>query len=258
MQENLELAADFINKKLENSKPVLGLMVSGMDFLSGIRMHELLCIPISEIPGFPVAVFKEEASLMIFETAKKMVISFCGQMNFPSAGNEQQMAFPIRLMKYLGAESMILIDTAIVLNDNRSRIFILNDHVNFMGFNPLSGFNDDRFGPRFPDMSAPYDAGLSKVADAIFNESGFKPAPGIYAGLNGDMLAFYADFEKHLNKAGADLVGDSIIQWVIAAVHSGLKTLALVIPESKEAIQSESKIPNDFYPAFERLLSALD
>lgn len=140
----------------------------------------------------------------------------------------QEITFPVRVMKELGADIIIISNAAGGMSRyfRRGDLMLINDHINLMGDNPLIGPNDDSLGPRFPDMSQPYDLKLRELAVRSALEEGIFLHNGVYAGLTGPMLETPAEY-RFLIKIGADAVGMSTIPEVIVANHMGMKVLGI-------------------------------
>lgn len=141
-----------------------------------------------------------------------------------------QITLPVRVFKMLGAELMIVSNAVGGLNPNYAcgDIMVIDDHINLMGDNPLIGINDDRLGPRFPDMSAPYDRELGEVALGIARQHDFVAHRGVMVAVAGPNLETRAEY-RFLRQIGADVVGMSTVPEVITAVHAGLRAVGLSV-----------------------------
>ncbi|MBK8978121.1 MAG: purine-nucleoside phosphorylase [Planctomycetes bacterium] len=164
-----------------------------------------------------------------------------------------EMTFPIRVLRAMGAELLILTAGAASLSRQLEpgSIAVVEDHLNFANVQPLQGPHDAELGPRFPDMSNPYPVRWRKLARDVANEIGINCLEGVFAAVPGPSLPTRAEY-RFLRRAGADLVGMSLVPEVIAAVHSGLDVLALV--GVTQFVQVESAIP----VAIEEMLDAAD
>lgn len=142
----------------------------------------------------------------------------------------KQITLPVRIFKAMGAELMIVSNAVGAMNPNYrcGDIMVIDDHINLMGDNPLIGINDDRLGPRFPDMSAPYDQHLGEVALELARRGNFAAHRGVLVAVAGPNLETRAEY-RFLRLIGADVVGMSTVPEVIVAVHAGLRTLGLSV-----------------------------
>jgi purine-nucleoside phosphorylase len=142
----------------------------------------------------------------------------------------QQITFPVRVMKALGAELLIVSNASGGMNPQfgRGDVVIIEDHVNLMNGNPLVGHNDDQLGPRFPDMSAPYNRALIERALEIARRENFVAHKGVYVAVTGPNLETRAEY-RFLRAIGADVVGMSTVPEVLVAVHAGMRVLGLSI-----------------------------
>jgi len=157
-----------------------------------------------------------------------------------------QVTFPIRVLKELGCEILVVSNAAGGLNPMHSKgdLVVIDDHINLMGVNPLIGPNDDRLGPRFPDMIAPYDRGLQNLALRVALEANVVAHRGVYVGVTGPNLETRAEY-RFLRAIGADVVGMSTVPEVLVAVHAGLRVLGfsivtdLCLPDALEPVRIE-------------------
>lgn len=178
----------------------------------------------------------------------------------------EQITYPVRIAKALGAKILIVSNASGGLNPfyKKGDIVIIDDHINLMGTNPLIGPNDENLGPRFPDMSMPYDKELTIFAEKVALENRIKAHKGVYAGLTGPSLETRAEY-RFLRTIGADLVGMSTVPEVIVAVHCGLRTLGLSIvtdmclPDnlSPVNIQEIINVANDAQPKLEKIVTGV-
>jgi purine-nucleoside phosphorylase len=162
----------------------------------------------------------------------------------------QQVTFPVRVLKALGAKSLIVSNACGGMNPDWAAgdLMLITDHINLIGDNPLVGANDDRLGPRFPDMSTPYDGGLSAIARSVASENRITLREGVYVAVAGPNLETRAEY-RFLRAIGADVVGMSTVPEVIVAVHAGLRVLGL-------SIITDMCIPEELEPAsLERIIA---
>jgi purine-nucleoside phosphorylase len=185
----------------------------------------------SEIPGFPVSTVAGHGSKMLLGTLNGVkVVVMQGRFHFYEGYTMQDVAFPIRVMKFMGIKRLYLSNASGGVNPmfEVGDLMIIDDHINLMGTNPLIGPNDDKLGPRFPDMSAPYDAGMIAKAKSIAAANGVKCHVGVYAAVTGPTYETRAEY-KYIRTIGADCVGMSTIPEVIVARHMDLPVFAISI-----------------------------
>jgi purine-nucleoside phosphorylase len=188
-------------------------------------------IPYEEIPHFPVSTVETHAGrLIIGKLAGKKVMAMQGRFHYYEGYSMQQIAFPVRVMKFLGVKTLIVSNAAGGINPlfPPSTIMAITDHINLLGNNPLIGRNDERIGPRFPDMCEPYSAKLLEVVTQVALEKKIPLVKGVYASMTGPSLETRAEY-RMLKTLGADAIGMSTVPEVIAAVHCGLQVLGLSV-----------------------------
>jgi purine-nucleoside phosphorylase len=204
-------------------------------------------IPYSEIPHFaPSTVASHTGQLVCGRIKDVPIVALEGRVHFYEGYSMRQVTFPVRVVKALGVEVLILTNAAGAMNPQYqlADVVILNDHINLMPDNPLRGINDDRLGPRFPDLSAPYDQRLIAAAREAAFELGVPTHIGTLVAVPGPNLETRAEY-RMLQKMGADVVSMSTVPEVIVAAHAGLRTLAfsivtdLCFPDSLEPASLE-------------------
>jgi purine-nucleoside phosphorylase len=153
-----------------------------------------------------------------------------GRFHYYEGYSMQQISFPVRVMRSLGAELLILSNACGGMNPQYEKgdIVILEDHINLMGDNPLRGRNDDRLGPRFPDMCWPYDRELLAMAQRVALSHGIRAHRGVYVAVAGPNLETRAEY-RFLRGIGADVVGMSTVPEVLVGVHAGMRVLGLSV-----------------------------
>jgi purine-nucleoside phosphorylase len=153
-----------------------------------------------------------------------------GRFHYYEGYSLQQVTFPVRVMRALGAEVLLVTNAAGAMNPEfqLADVVIIEDHINLMPDNPLRGVNDDALGPRFPDMSEPYDAELMHLAEAAGREIGVNCPRGVLVAVSGPNLETRAEY-RMLRRMGADLVSMSTVPEVLVAVHAGLRVLGFSI-----------------------------
>ncbi len=218
-------------RPLLSRPPVAGIILgSGLGPLADAVEVEHR-IPYAEIPNFPVAtVVGHKGELILGNLAGKPIMMLAGRFHYYEGYSMAEVTFPVRVMRALGAETLILSNAAGAMNPDYcvGDIVLLRDHINLFPEHPLRGANDDRLGPRFPDMSAPYTPDLLKAAQGIAGKLDLKVHTGVYAGLQGPTYETRAEYEW-LHRTGADVVGMSTVPEVIVAVHGGMRVLAASI-----------------------------
>lgn len=186
-------------------------------------------ISYDKIPHFPVSTVETHAGKLVFGTLSgKKVVVMQGRFHSYEGYTMQQITYPLRIMKLLGIKSLFIsnVSGGVNLKYSKGDLMIIDDHINLQSGNPLTGKNLDQFGPRFPDMSAPYAKEYIDAGWKIAKEEKVKIHKGVYVAVNGPNLETRAEY-KFLHKIGADAVGMSTVPEVIVANHMGLKVFAL-------------------------------
>ena len=222
--------ADFL-RPLLCGPPVAGIILgSGLGPLADAVEVEHR-IPYAKIPNFPLStVIGHKGELILGRLAGKSILMLAGRFHYYEGYSMAEVTFPVRVMRALGAETLLLSNAAGAMNPDYKvgDIVLLRDHINLFPEHPLRGANDDRLGPRFPDMSAPYTPELLKAAQDIAGSLDLKVDTGVYAGLQGPTYETRAEYEW-LYRMGADVVGMSTVPEVIVAVHGGMRVLGASI-----------------------------
>ncbi|APW61228.1 purine-nucleoside phosphorylase [Paludisphaera borealis] len=211
--------------------PKIGLVLgTGLGALAG-EIESAVAIPYPEIPHFPRAtVESHKGQLVCGELAGGSVVAMEGRFHLYEGYTPAQVTFPIRVMKELGCELLIVSNACGGLNPQFAKgdLMVIEDHINLLGANPLIGPNDDRLGPRFPDMIEPYDRALQDLALRVALEANIVAHRGVYVAVTGPNLETRAEY-RFLRGIGADVVGMSTIPEVVTAVHAGIKVLGFSI-----------------------------
>jgi purine-nucleoside phosphorylase len=230
MLKILNEASDFIKSKIQDTPETGIILGTGLGGLVK-EIETLVEIPYSEIPHFPVSTVQGHSGKLIFgKLGGKKVLAMQGRFHYYEGYTMQQVVFPVRVMKLLGIKTLFLSNAAGGTNPNFEigEIMLIKDHLNLFPSNPLIGKNEDELGPRFPDMSQPYDHQLLKKAKEIAAKNNIRVAEGVYAGLSGPCFETPAEY-KMVGVLGADAVGMSTVPEVIAARHMNIPCFAVSI-----------------------------
>ena len=201
--------------------------------LGGLAKHieEEAVVPYEELPHFARSTVETHAGRLILGTLEgKSVVAMQGRFHYYEGFTPKQITFPIRVMKALGAETLVVSNACGGMNPlfKAGDVMLIEDHINLLGINPLIGPNDERLGPRFPDMIEPYSKTLIEKARQVALENGIDVQRGVYVAVAGPNLETRAEY-RFLRAIGADAVGMSTVPEVIVAVHSGMKVLGISI-----------------------------
>jgi purine-nucleoside phosphorylase len=230
MLNRIQEAVDFIQSKTQ-VKPEFGIILgTGLGGL--VKEIEIIDeIPYEQIPNFPVSTVESHKGRLIFGVlGGKNVMAMQGRFHYYECYSLQEVTFPVRVMKLLGIQKLFVSNASGGVNPDFEvgEIMIINDHINFFPGNPLIGKNLDELGPRFPDMSDPYDTDLIDRAVAIAVKNNIRVSQGVYLGLTGPTLETPAEY-KFVRVVGADAVGMSTVPEVIVARHMEIPTFAISI-----------------------------
>ena len=187
--------------------------------------------PYESIPHFPRSTAVGHTGQLVCGRLQGVhVVAMEGRFHAYEGYSHRQITFPVRVMKALGAELLIVSNACGGLNPQYAQgdIMVIEDHINLMNGNPLTGVNDDALGPRFPDMAAPYDRPLIERALEIARREDFAAHKGVYAAVTGPNLETRAEY-RFLRTIGADAVGMSTVPEAIVAVHAAMRVLGLSI-----------------------------
>ncbi|MFK2824271.1 purine-nucleoside phosphorylase [Bacillus sp. B190/17] len=228
MREKIEQAAEFL-KKESNKQPKIGLILgSGLGVLAD-EIEYAVKIAYSSIPDFPVSTVEGHAGQLVFGTLSgKEVVAMQGRFHYYEGYSFQQVAFPVRVMKALGVETIIVTNAAGGINESfrPGDLMIITDHINNMGGNPLIGPNDNELGVRFPDMSEVYSKKLQSLARETAAKVHLSIKEGVYVGNTGPVYETPAEV-RMAKVLGGDAVGMSTVPEVITARHSGMEVLGI-------------------------------
>jgi len=226
----IEETYNYIQKQVVFSPQIGIILGTGLGALTNeIEVEKSLNY--KDIPHFPISTVESHSGKLIFGyLASKPVVVMNGRFHYYEGYSMKQITFPVRVMKMLGIKQLIVSNASGGLNPDYqvSDIMIIDDHINLFPENPLIGANMDKLGPRFPDMSEPYDHILIEKAIKIGQENGLKLQKGVYAAVTGPSLETRAEY-KYIRNIGADTVGMSTIPEVIVARHMDLKVFAVSV-----------------------------
>ncbi|KAF6620220.1 purine-nucleoside phosphorylase [Paenibacillus jamilae] len=225
-QATIQEAADYIRAK-SGISPEIGLILgSGLGILADL-IQDGVSIPYQDIPHFPVSTVEgHEGELLLGTIEGRAVVMMKGRFHMYEGYGPQLTAFPVRVMKQLGIQSLLVTNAAGGVNTSYKAgdLMVISDHLNLTGQNPLIGPNDAALGVRFPDMSEAYSRRLREIAKQTATRQGFSLQEGVYAGLLGPNYETPAEIVM-LRTLGADAVGMSTVSEVIVARHAGIEVL---------------------------------
>ena len=228
--ERIDGAADVVRARFGRRPDVAIILGTGLGGLAE-RIEIEATIEYGDIPGFPLSTVESHAGrLLCGRLAGKTVVAMQGRFHRYEGYSLAQVTFPVRVLRALGADTLIVSNACGGMHPlwAAGDLMLIADHINLLGDNPLIGPNDDRLGPRFPDMSEPYSAKLRDVARAVASELRITLREGIYDAVPGPNLETRAEY-RFLRGLGADVVGMSTVPEVIVAVHGGMRVLGLSI-----------------------------
>ncbi|MFN2516643.1 MAG: purine-nucleoside phosphorylase [Pyrinomonadaceae bacterium] len=241
-----ENAARTIRARMTEDALIAIVLGSGLGGFAD-EFEESISIPYAQIPGFKSSTAQGHVgSLVVGKVERVPVIAMQGRMHFYEGYSLEEVTFPIRTFKLLGVNTLILTNAAggIDVQLSQGALMVISDHLNLMGVNPLRGPNDERFGPRFPDMSEVYSRELQELVIEEARQLGVTLRRGIYAGLAGP--SYETPAEIHMLRAfGADAVGMSTVPEAIVARQMGMKVLGISCITNMAAGISENPISHE-------------
>jgi purine-nucleoside phosphorylase len=231
MLENIQSTAQYIKSRIGDFEPEIGIILgTGLGGLvREIEVEKQLMY--SNIPDFPISTLEFHSGKLIFGTlAGKKVVAMQGRLHYYEGYSMQQITFPVRVLKYLGIKSLFVSNASGSLNSEfkKGELMIIADHINLQPQNPLVGRNDNELGPRFPDMSQPYQRTLIDKALTIAKANNIICHKGVYVAVTGPNLETKAEY-NYLRIIGGDAVGMSTVPEVIVANHMGLPVFAISV-----------------------------
>jgi purine-nucleoside phosphorylase len=241
--ESIAAAADVVRARFTAVPDVAIVLGTGLGGLAR-EIDVAAVVEYVDIPGFPLSTVESHAGRLLCGTlGGRTVVAMQGRFHRYEGYTLQQVTFPVRVLRALGAASLVVSNACGGMREDWApgELMLIADHINLLGDNPLVGENDDRLGPRFPDMSAPYDAGLRALARDVAAEQGTVLREGVYVAVPGPSLESRAEY-RMLRTIGADVVGMSTVPEVIVAVHGGMRVLGV-------SIITDQCIPETLVPA---------
>ncbi len=230
MYEKAQQTADFIKNKIAQTPEYGVILGSGLGgFVDDIEISHT--IPYSEIPGFPVVTVEGHKGELIFGTVGgKHVVAMQGRFHYYEGYSMQEVTFPVRVMKLLGVQKLIVSNASGGVNKNYNvgSIVIIKDHINMMPEHPLRGRNDSNFGPRFVNMSEPYSRKMIARAKEVARSLNIEVHDGVYLGLQGPTFETLAEY-RMVKALGGDCVGMSTVPEVIVARHMEIETFGVSV-----------------------------
>jgi purine-nucleoside phosphorylase len=228
--EAVEAAVRVVRSNFGGAPDVAIVLGTGLGGLAK-EIDVAASISYADIPGFPLSTVESHAGRLLCGTlGGRTVVAMHGRFHRYEGYTLQQVTFPVRVLRALGASTLIVSNACGGMNPlwASGDLMLIADHINFLGDNPLIGANDERLGARFPDMSAPYDALLRALAREVAADLRIVLREGVYVAVAGPALETRAEY-RMLRALGADVVGMSTVPEVIVAVHAGMRVLGLSI-----------------------------
>ena len=243
MLEKIKETADFIKAKT-NSNPMYGIVLgSGLGgLIKEIEIEHTL--EYGSIPNFPTTTVEGHEGKLIFgKLGGKNVVAMQGRFHYYEGYSMKELTFPIRVMIAIGIKTLFISNASGGMNPDYQigDLVLIQDHINLLPSNPLIGKNIDELGPRFPDMSEPYDKGLIKKAKEIADQSSIRAHVGVYVAISGPCFETPAEY-RYLRTIGADIVGMSTVPEVIVARHADIPCFAISIVTDLGGFENLKKI----------------
>ncbi len=267
MHQNLQATTDYIKKKIGDFEPEIGIILgTGLGGLvEDIEIYHHLMY--SNIPDFPISTLEFHSGKLIFGMLSgKKVVAMQGRLHYYEGYDMKQITFPVRVMKMLGIQKLFVSNASGALNPEyrKGDLMIIHDHINMQSDNPLRGRNTESLGPRFPDMSEPYDRLMIEKGMEIALKNTIRCHSGVYVSVNGPNLETRAEY-RFLRLIGADSVGMSTVPEVIVANHMSLPVFAISVltdegfPDTLQAVSLEEiiKTAEEAEPKMTKILKEL-
>jgi purine-nucleoside phosphorylase len=243
MYQSIQETVQYIKQRTNNFKPEIGIVLG--TGLGGLvtEIEVEFSLMYSNIPNFPISTLEFHSGKLIFGTLNgKKVVAMQGRLHYYEGYSMQQITFPISVMKALGIQWLFVSNAAGSLNPafKKGDLMVINDHINLQPESPLRGRNDADMGPRFPDMSAPYNKALIEKALAVAKANNITCHQGVYVSVTGPNLETKAEY-KYLRIIGGDAVGMSTVPEVIVANHMSVPVFAI-------SVLTDEGFPEDLQP----------
>lgn len=264
-------SADYIRERIGGVTPDIAVVLgSGLGGLAGSLKHTI-SISYDAIPHFPISTVPGHDGMLIYgEMSGKKILAMKGRFHFYEGYSMQQVTYPIRVMKLLGVEKLILTNAAGGVNTGFSPgdLMLISDHIKLFDDSPLRGKNDDAIGDRFPDMSSAYPVELRNIAKDAANYAGIALREGVYFYMPGPSFETPAEI-RAIRTLGGDAVGMSTVPETISAVHAGIKVLAIscisnmaagILPQPlthAEVIETGACVAKNFVKLLENIIEKL-
>ncbi|MCF6170349.1 MAG: purine-nucleoside phosphorylase [Bacteroidales bacterium] len=251
MIDQINEAVDFIRSKGETAPETGIILGTGL----GKLVDDLVLnfsIDYKDIPHFAESTVESHSGKLLFGTmAGKEVVVMKGRFHFYEGYSLQEVSFPVRVMKFLGVQALLVSNACGAVNPayKPASLMIIDDHINMLPGNPLIGKNHSRLGPRFLDMSRPYDPALIRKMESIASENGIEINKGVYVAWMGPSLETRAEY-RFIRTMGADVVGMSTVPEVIVAHHMGMRVAAISVvtdlcdPDNLQPVDIEDILAN--------------
>ncbi len=263
--ERAEAAAQFIFSRTKLRPKIALVLGSGLGPFAD-EFANATKIPYAEIPQFPQSTAIGHAGQLVVGDVNGIAVAgMQGRVHLYEGYSVKEVSFPIRVFARMGVKAVILTNAAGGIKFTQGRLVVISDHINLQGVNPLTGFNDERFGQRFPDMSSAYDKRFREMAVGLGNRLGIGIDEGVYAALAGPSYETPAEI-RYLRTIGVDLVGMSTVPEVIAARHSELRVLGISCVTNaaagildqplnhREVLETAARVKGDFVALLKAVL----
>ncbi len=230
LRNKIQESVNFIKGQAKLQPAIAIILGTGLGALAD-EIKKKTVIDYGDIPHFPLSTVESHHGKLILGTlGGKNVVAMQGRFHFYEGYSMEQITLPVRVMKFLGAKTLMISNAAGGLNPNfrKGDIMVIVDHINLLGQNPLIGPNDASIGPRFPDMSEPYSKKMIDIAMQAALDNKIRVERGVFAAMTGPSLETRAEY-RFLRQIGADAVGMSTVPEDIVAIHMGMKVCGLSV-----------------------------